>query len=129
MLTPTPEKPLDDVEADVMFWVGQKVLTVIDQLMRFVFRHVLTDKTGERVCDRLLVYFGTMGTPGMVVLDKVRERNNAWIRALLKEMKVTGHFTTPGHPRSHGTIERPDSTLAELLRLLKLDKGVEPEPI
>ncbi|KAL1132060.1 hypothetical protein AAG570_010018 [Ranatra chinensis] len=125
MLTPTPEKPLDVVEVDVMFWAGQKVLTVIDRLTQFAFGHILTDKTAGRVRDGLLTYLGTVWTPGMVVVDKGREFDNTWVRALLEEHNIKVHFTTPGHPRSHGTIERLQSTLADQLRLLRQDKGVE----
>ncbi|KAL1140947.1 hypothetical protein AAG570_000875 [Ranatra chinensis] len=84
MLTPTLETPLDVVEVNVMFWAGQKVLTVIDRLTRFVLGPILTDKTAARVRDGLLTYLG-----------------------------------------SHGTIERLHRTLAEHLRLLRQDKGLE----
>ncbi|KAL1110306.1 hypothetical protein AAG570_007839, partial [Ranatra chinensis] len=114
--------PHDVLEVDVIFWAGQKVLTVIDRLTRFALGHVLTDKTAGEVRDGLLTYLGTVRTPGMVVVDKGREFDNTRVRALLEEFNIKVHFTTP---RSHGTIERMHSTLAEHLRLLRQDKGVE----
>ncbi|KAL1138338.1 hypothetical protein AAG570_008402 [Ranatra chinensis] len=57
-------------------------------------------------------------------MDKGREFNNAKVRTLLKEFRVDAHLTTPGHPRSHGTVERLHSTITEHLRLLKLDRGL-----
>ncbi|KAL1129526.1 hypothetical protein AAG570_012471 [Ranatra chinensis] len=95
-------KPLEVVEADVMFWTGMKILTAIDRLTRFAYAYVLTDRTVDRVCEGLLAFFGTVGLPGALVMDKGREFNNAKVRTLLKEFKVDAHFTTPGHPRSHG---------------------------
>ncbi|KAL1141023.1 hypothetical protein AAG570_000949 [Ranatra chinensis] len=83
MLTPTPTKPLAVVEADVMFW---------------------TDRTADRVCEGLLEFFGTVGRPGALVMDKGREFNNAKVRTLLKEFR---------------------STITEHLRLLKLDRGLK----
>ncbi|KAL1140844.1 hypothetical protein AAG570_000772 [Ranatra chinensis] len=60
----------------------------------------------------------TTGTPRMVVVDKGRECNNTGVRALLEEFNIKVHFTTSSNPRSHGTIERLHSILAEHLRLL-----------
>ncbi|KAL1123041.1 hypothetical protein AAG570_002129 [Ranatra chinensis] len=86
---------------------------------------VLTDRTADRVCEGLLAFFGTVGLPGALVMDKGWEFNNAKVRTLLKEFHVNAHFTTPGHPRSHGTVERLHSTIMEHLFLLKLDRGLE----
>ncbi|KAL1140034.1 hypothetical protein AAG570_007011 [Ranatra chinensis] len=133
MLTPTPERPLDVVEADVMFWAGLRVLTMMDRLTRFafalVYKHivslVLTNKTAAEVCTGLLSFFGTVGLPGTLVVDRGREFHNARVKSLLEELRIRAHFTTPGHPRSHGTVERLHSTMAEHLRLLMLDRGLE----
>ncbi|KAL1109928.1 hypothetical protein AAG570_014131 [Ranatra chinensis] len=125
MLTPTPARPLDVVEADVMFWAGLRVLTMMDRLTRFAFAHQLTNKTAAEVCTGLLSFFGTVGLPGTLVVDRGREFHNARVKSLLEELGIGVHFTTPGHPRSHGTVERLHSTMAEHLRLLKLDRGLE----
>ncbi|KAL1140054.1 hypothetical protein AAG570_007031 [Ranatra chinensis] len=96
MLTPTPAKLLEDVEADVMFWTGMKILTTIDRLTRFPNAYVLTERTADGVCEGLLAFFGTVGLPGALVMDKGREFNNAKVRVPLKELEVDAHFTTPG---------------------------------
>ncbi|KAL1110432.1 hypothetical protein AAG570_007963 [Ranatra chinensis] len=116
MLTPTPERPLD-----IMFWAGLRVLTTVDRLTRFAFAHQLTNKTTAEVFTGLLSFFRTVGLPGTLV----REFYNARVKSLLRELGVKAHFTTPGHPRSHGTVERLHNTRAEHLRLLKIDRGLE----
>ncbi|KAL1130237.1 hypothetical protein AAG570_013175 [Ranatra chinensis] len=105
MLTPTPERRLDVVEADVMFLAGLRVLTMVDRLTSFALAHQLTNKTAAEVYTGLLSFFGTVGLPGT--------------------LGVKANFTTPGHPRSHGTVERLHNTMAEHLRLLQIDRGLE----
>jgi transposase InsO family protein len=43
---------------------------------------------------------------------------------VLREIGVATHFTTAGHPRSHGMIERLHGTLLEHLHLLRIDRGL-----
>ncbi|KAL1137874.1 hypothetical protein AAG570_009570 [Ranatra chinensis] len=123
MLTPTPAQPLDVVEADVMFWAGLRVLTMMDRLTRFAFAHQLTNKTAAEVCTGLLSFFGTVGLPGTLVVDRGREFHNARVKSLLEELGIV-HWTTPGHPRSHGMVERLHSTLLEHLHLLRIGRGI-----
>ncbi|KAL1117958.1 hypothetical protein AAG570_004269 [Ranatra chinensis] len=92
---------------------------------RFALAHQLTNKTAAEVCTGLLSFFGTVGLPGTLVVDRGREFHNAGVKSLLEEFGIRAHFTTPGHPRSHSTVERLHSTMAEHLRLLKLDRGLE----
>ncbi|KAL1138971.1 hypothetical protein AAG570_009032 [Ranatra chinensis] len=84
MLTSTPSGPLEVVETDVIFWIGQKVLSVIDRLTRFAFSHLLSDKTSGKVSEGLLAFFGTVGPPGILIIDQGREIRNARVTALLK---------------------------------------------
>ncbi|KAL1130079.1 hypothetical protein AAG570_013019 [Ranatra chinensis] len=66
MLTETPSEPLEAVEVGVMFWAEQKILTLADRLTKFAFAHL-----------HLLAFFGTVGLPGVLVLVKGREFQNA----------------------------------------------------
>ncbi|KAL1129983.1 hypothetical protein AAG570_012926 [Ranatra chinensis] len=105
-----------------MFWAGLRVLTMMDRLTQFAFAHQLRNKTA---CTGLLSFFGTVGLPGTLVVNRGREFHNARVKSLLEELGIRAHITTPGHPRSHGTVERLHSTMAEHLRLLKLERGLE----
>ncbi|KAL1132055.1 hypothetical protein AAG570_010013 [Ranatra chinensis] len=82
-----------------MFWAGLPH-------QPFAFAHQLTNKTAAEVCTGLLGFFGTVGLPGTWVVDKESEFHNTRVKSLLEEVGVKAHFTTPGHPRSHGTIDR-----------------------
>ncbi|KAL1109908.1 hypothetical protein AAG570_014142 [Ranatra chinensis] len=43
----------------------------------------------------------------------------------LEEFHIRIHWTTPGHPRSHGIIKRLHSTLLEHLHLLLIGRGID----
>ncbi|KAL1138584.1 hypothetical protein AAG570_008647 [Ranatra chinensis] len=73
----------------------------------------LQAETGNRVREGLLLFLATVGTPRTLVLDRGREFDNFLVRSLLEEFRVKVHWTTPGHSRSHGMIERLHGTLQE----------------
>ena len=130
ILTETPKSPLETVQADLFFWSGLKVFTVIDLATKFLFAKCLSRKTSTAVKEALLTFIGTIGTPGKLITDMGREFKNKQVEDLLSEFEITAHFTTPGHPRSHGAIERVHSTITEHLHLLEIGKGmIGPEAI
>ncbi|KAL1123025.1 hypothetical protein AAG570_002113 [Ranatra chinensis] len=53
-----------------------------------------------------------------------REFRNWIVRGFLEEFRIRVHWTTPGHPRSHGMVERLHSTLLEHLHLLRIGRGI-----
>ncbi|KAL1110576.1 hypothetical protein AAG570_008104 [Ranatra chinensis] len=127
MVTPTPEKPLDVVEADLVFLDGAIRLTLIDLLTRFACNYPLQAKTGRRVREGLLLFLATLGTPRTLVLERGREFDNFLVRSLLEEFRVKVHWTTPGHSRSHWMIERLHATLQEHLHILRIGRGMTGE--
>ncbi|KAL1138309.1 hypothetical protein AAG570_009997 [Ranatra chinensis] len=128
MVTTTPEKPLDVVEADLVFLDGAIRLTLIDRL-RFAYDYPLQSKTGKRVREGLLLFLATVGTPKTLVLDRGREFDNFLVRGLLEEFRVKVHWTTPGHSRSHEMIERSHVTLQEHLHILRIGRGMTGEEV
>ncbi|KAL1138568.1 hypothetical protein AAG570_008631 [Ranatra chinensis] len=124
MVTPTPEKPLEVVEVDVVFLDGTIRLTVIDRLTRFAVSYPLAAKTGEQVREALLLFLATVGTPRTLVLDQGREFRNFMVLGFLEEFHIRVHRTTPGHPTSHGIIERLHSILLDHLHLLRIGRGL-----
>ncbi|KAL1115191.1 hypothetical protein AAG570_007222 [Ranatra chinensis] len=98
---------------------------MIDRLTRFAASYPLATKTGEQVKEALLLFLATVGTPGTLVLDQGREFRNFVVRGFLEEFHIRVHWTTPGHPRSHGMIERLHSTLLEHLHLLRIGRGID----
>ncbi|KAL1129488.1 hypothetical protein AAG570_012433 [Ranatra chinensis] len=97
---------------------------MIDRLTRFAACYPLAAKTGEQVREALLLFLATVGTPGTLVLDQGREFRNWIVRGFLEEFRIRVHWTTPGHPRSHGMVERLHSTLLEHLHLLRIGRGI-----
>ncbi|KAL1140014.1 hypothetical protein AAG570_006991 [Ranatra chinensis] len=124
MVTPTSEKPLEVIEADLVFLDGAIRLTLIDRLTRFAYNYPLQAKTGKRISEGLLLFLTTVGTPRTLVLDRGREFDNFLVRSLLEEFRVKVHWTTPGHSRSHGMIQRLHGTLQEHLHILRIGRGM-----
>ncbi|KAL1123039.1 hypothetical protein AAG570_002127 [Ranatra chinensis] len=98
---------------------------MINRLTRFAACYPLAAKTGEQVREALLLFLATEGTPGTLLLDQEREFQNWIVRGFLEEFRIRVHWTTPGHPRSHGMVERLHSTLLEHLHLLRIGRGIE----
>ncbi|KAL1129487.1 hypothetical protein AAG570_012432 [Ranatra chinensis] len=120
----------DEVQGDIWYWEGMKVLTMLDVATRFLFTKCVTRKTGEAIKEGILDFCGTVGIPKKLVTDSGTDFQNKKVNGLLKELKIPNHITTPGHTHSHGAIERVHSTLAEHMRLLEIGKGVKgPEAV
>ncbi|KAL1129591.1 hypothetical protein AAG570_012536, partial [Ranatra chinensis] len=127
MVTLTPEKPLELVEADLVSLDGAIRLTLIDRLSRFADNYPLQANTGKRVREGLLLFLTTGGTPRTLVLDRGRELDNFMVRSLLEEYRIKIHSTTAGHLRSHGMIELLHGTLQEHLHILRIGRGMTGE--
>ncbi|KAL1132064.1 hypothetical protein AAG570_010022 [Ranatra chinensis] len=78
MVTPTPEKPLEVVEADSVFLDEAIRLTLIDLLTRFAYNYPLQAKTGKRVRRRALLAYNSSlhSATGYTPLELMR----AWQR-------------------------------------------------
>ena len=124
IVTETPKLPLEVVQADIFFWSGLKVLTVMDLATKFLFTKCLSRKTSTAVKEALLTFIGLIGTPRKLITDLGREFKNNQVQELLLEFGVNTHYITPGHARSHGAIERVHSTITEHLHLLEVGKGI-----
>lgn len=127
VLTPTPGEPLERVQTDIFFYEGRIYLTVVDEATRAGFVQRIARKTAACVTRALLGYFALLGCPKQIIMDQGREFQNRAVRDLAAELDIKLHFTTPGHSRSHGMVERFHSTLLEHLHLLKIDKGLSGE--
>ncbi|KAL1139249.1 hypothetical protein AAG570_006235 [Ranatra chinensis] len=88
MVTPTPKKPLDVVEADLVLLDGAIRLTLIDRITRFAYNYPLQAMTTKRVRESLLLFLATLGTPRTLVLDGEREFDNFLARSLLEEFRI-----------------------------------------
>ena len=82
------------------------ILVVVDVCTRFVFLHVLKDKTAAGVARYLFDLFCFIGFPKIIQSDNGGEFSNKLLQEVLSKLKVEHHLCTPYHPRSNGVAER-----------------------
>ena len=124
MITPTPTEPMKIIQMDTFHYQGEKYITTIDTFTRLAYAHQLQDKSARSVVEGLLTFLGTFGCPQEIVADRGREFQNRRVKDMVREFNIQLRFTTVGHPRSHGLIERLHSTLTEHLHLLKVARNI-----
>ena len=83
----------------------------------------MRDKSAEQTLDTVLNFMGAFGTPYQMITDKGQEFNNRQFKRQMDELDVEIHFTTVGHPRSQGVIERLPNLLMEHLHLINVGQG------
>jgi transposase InsO family protein len=127
MLTPTARDPLDRMQVDLFQWEGSKFLVLIDEATRLAIVQKVRDKTARTMRTTLLHLFTAHGCPRTLIMDQGREFKNGLIAELLEDLGVRAHYTTPGHPRSHGMVERLQGSLTEHLQLLRLGRQMTGE--
>ena len=125
MKTPTPTTPMDTLQIDTFYYQGDKYLTIIDTFSRLAYTHHLRNKSAKDILDGLLNFLGTFGCPREIVADRGREFHNEKVKRVLGELGIEMRFTTVGHQRSHGQIERLHSTLTEHLHLLDIARNIK----
>ena len=124
VLTSTPSKPFETIEADIFHFEGEKYLTIIDRWTKLASAWPIVNKSANNVLEALLFFFSTFDCPKMIIFDRGREFYNKKVRETLNELGIEIHFTTTGHHRSHGQIERFHSTITEHLHLFKIGKHI-----
>jgi hypothetical protein len=125
--TPTAKYPLERVQADLFQWEGARYLVIIDEATRLAMAQKVRNKSARVLRTALTQVFAMHGRPRIIVMDQGREFKNALVEDLLQNLGIEAHYTTPGHPRSHGMVERLQGSLTEHLQLLRLDKQVTGE--
>lgn len=127
MLTPTAKYPLERVQADLFQWEGNKFLVLVDEATRLAMVQKVQNKTARMIHTTLLQLFAAHGRPRTLIMDQGKEFKNRLLEELLKDLEIKGHFTTPGHPRSHGMVERLQGSLTEHLQLLRFGRHLTGE--
>ena len=126
-LTPTARDPLDRVQADLFQWEGSRFLVLVDEATRLAMVQRVRNKTARTIRTTLLQLFAAHGRPRTLIMDQGREFKNGLIEELLEDLGIRAHYTTPGHPRSHGMVERLQGSLTEHLQLLRLGRQLTGE--
>ncbi|KAL1115015.1 hypothetical protein AAG570_007046 [Ranatra chinensis] len=129
-ITPTPSEPFEIIHMEVLKYGHAKLLTVVDAFTKCAQAYVLKSSHAIDIAENLLHYFSHHGTPDLIIADNGPEFDNGLINEFLTLHKIKIHFTTPGHARSHGVIERLHLTLGEHMRLLEKSKRIKgPETV
>lgn len=125
MITDTPTRPLETLHCDLFHFDKEKFVTLIDKFSKHAFVKKLDRKTADETLGAILTYMGLFGTPKTIVTDNGREFDNSHFRNTMKKLDVSTHFTTVGHSRSQGVIERLHNTLTEHINLIRKEQGLE----
>ena len=76
LITPTPVRPWQVIEAELFTWDGAKYLTVVDRFSRVAAARAVRDKGAVRVIEALQEVLSTYGCPEVVITDNGRELVN-----------------------------------------------------
>lgn len=120
-ISPTPDIPFERLQIDVFSFQEKKFLTIVDCFSKLLNVYPLQSLNQIEVQDKLLEYLMIHPTPKVVQMDNGREFDNEGVRSFLSSLKIQPYYITPGHPDSHGLIERVHSTLVEILNALQLE--------
>ena len=103
--------------------IGSKyILTVIDVLTRFLIAVPIINKTAAVVANAFFTYVVCAhGVPNVVVTDQGTEFINEIFRGVAQKLGLKHLKTTPFNPSANGVIERPHSTLINIMRTLVQD--------
>ncbi|KAL1132071.1 hypothetical protein AAG570_010029 [Ranatra chinensis] len=119
--------PLEAVQADIWFWGGMKILTMLDMVTKFLFAKCPMAKP---VKEGILEFCGTIEIPKTLTTDSGAEFVNRLVRGIIDELNIQTHRTTAGYHQSHGVIERVPSAMAEHMRIRDTGKNIRgPEAV
>ena len=135
IITDTPNRALEKCAMDIigplpMTKYGNKyILSIQDQLSRFVILVALRDQTAETIADSFIKkYICIFGSPKVVLTVKGTNFCSKLIKAIAKRFKFKKIETTAFSPSSNGTLERAHHPLCEYLRNFT-DKNTECDEI
>ena len=122
--TPLATEPFERVNVDLVMLPtasnGDKyVLTIVDELTRFVQLVPLASKDVHTVADALLLNFSTLfGPPVTLISDNGSEFTGEYFREVCSLMGTKIRYTTPYCPASNGLVERSNRVIKDCLSAL-----------
>lgn len=111
--TPTPTRPFHTAEQ-------QNFLIIVDAFSKYGQAYPIQNKTGLEVMDKLFMFFTHHRCVKKVIFDQGLEFLNRVVD-FLNFHRIEIHSISHNHPNSQGIIERFHSTIAEHLKLFKLN--------
>lgn len=121
--TPIPQYPGQIVHLDIFSTEGKLVLTALDKFSKFVQVRILRSKAIEDVRQPLREVLFSFGLPEIAVIDNEKSFNSVSISFMIEDELNIQIFKTPPYASCvNGQIERFHSTLAEIMRCLKMER-------
>ena len=91
-------------------------LNIMCSFSRFCHFLGIRNPSGRQSADKLVKYIGIFGCPTRIVSDNGTEFNNALVSRLCEVLSVNPSFITAYNSRGNGVVERPWSSLKEIVR-------------
>ena len=92
------------------------LLVIVCSVSRFVHAIPLRSTKAEEIADRLLEFFSLFSVPKVIRSDNASNFKSELFRKLREKLGISGQFSAPYHAMSHGTVERANLTLLNMLR-------------
>lgn len=100
------------------------VLTAIDKFSKYAQAHIVKSRSTEDIKEPLRKILFSFGIPKAIVIDNEKTLNSASIVFMIRDQLGIEIFKSPPYKSSvNGQIERFHSTLSEIMRCLKKQKG------
>lgn len=123
-VTPTPDKPFEVINLDLLTLEGKYFLTIMDQFSKHAQVYFLINKTAKTICELLIKYLQTYRIPDKIITDSGGEFKNTLLQDLLKRYGINIHFICVNNPKSNA-IERFHSTIIESLRMINQKERIK----
>lgn len=120
--TPIPTYSGQIVHIDIFSTNNVRVLTAVDKFSKYAVVKVIESRSVEHIRRPLQEILYTFGGPESVVIDNEKSLNSISIVSMLQDdFNIQIYCTPPYRSEVNGQVERFHSTLAEIMRCLKVD--------
>lgn len=125
VITSQSTEPFERVSIDLVSYSevsnnnNKYVLTLQDELTRFVQAYAIPDKEAVTVASQLIQFCQHFGVPKRFHSDQGGEFMNGVMKQLMKFLGSTQTFNTAYHPQTNGALERFHATLRDHIRMYK----------
>lgn len=122
VITDTASDKFEKIAIDLVSFVNNPtrrrnkyVLTIQDNLTKFIHLEALRDKSTSGVVQALTKYFAIFEIPKVILSDNGKEFDSELLEKLTEILTIRQIFITPYHPQSNGALERSHGKLKEYL--------------
>lgn len=123
VITSQSTEPFERVSMDLVSYSetsdnnNKYVLTLQDELTRYVQAYPIPDKEAVTVASQLIQFCQHFGVPKRFHSDQGKEFMNNIMKQLMKFLGSTQSFNTAYHPQTNGALERFHATLRDHIRM------------